>query len=223
MPSKPLILFGGDADLIELTKFYFETDAGYQIAALTMDSRYIDEKTLFGLPVEPFEDIEKHRSADEFELFVALSYSKVNANRRAKCEEALAKGYSLPSYVSARATTFSTLTHGFNCFILEDNTIQPFARIGNGVTLWSGNHIGHHSVIHDYCFVTSHVVVSGAAQVGEQTFLGVNSTVNDSVSIGRECVIGSGSLIAKDVADYSVLSAAPAALSRVPSNRLRGF
>ena len=223
MARKPIILFGGDPDLVELTRFYFETDAGYTVVGLTMDSRYIKEDTMFGLPIEPFEDLEKHRPADEYDLFVALSYSKVNANRRAKCEEALAKGYSLASYVSTRATTFSTLMHGFNCFILEDNTIQPFSRIGNGVTLWSGNHIGHHSVIHDYCFVTSHVVISGAARIGEQTFLGVNSTVNDSVSIGRECVIGSGSLIAKDVADFSVLSTAPAELSRVPSHRLRGF
>ncbi len=221
--KKPLILFGGDPDLIELTKYYFESDSDYEVAALTMDGQYIKDESMFGLPVEPFEDIEKKRPAEEYDLFVALSYSKVNANRRLKCEEARAKGYSLPSYVSSRATTFSTLVHGFNCFILEDNTIQPFARIGNGVTLWSGNHIGHHSVLGDYCFVTSHVVISGAVVVGEQTFLGVNSTVNDSVVIGKACVIGSGSLITNDVADKSVLSAKPAELSRVPSNRLRGF
>lgn len=223
MPRKPLILFGGDPDLIELTKFYFETDAGCQVAAVTMDPRYITESSLLGLPVVSFEDIERQRPPSEYDLFVALSYSKVNANRRAKCEEARAKGYSLPSYVSSRATTFSTLEHGYNCFILEDNTIQPFAKIGNGVTLWSGNHIGHHSVIGDYCFITSHVVISGAVRIGEQSFMGVNSTVNDSVSIGRECVIGSGSLVAKDVPDFSVLSAQPAEISRVPSTRLRGI
>jgi sugar O-acyltransferase (sialic acid O-acetyltransferase NeuD family) len=223
MTGKPLILFGGDPELVEVAKFYFETDSDCEVAAVTMDSAYIKESSLLGLPVVPFEKIEKSHPASAYDMFVALSYSKVNANRRAKCEEALAKGYALTSYVSSRATTFATLSNGFNCFILEDNTIQPFAKIGNGVTLWSGNHIGHHSVIGDYCFVTSHVVVSGAVQVGEQTFLGVNATINDSVKIGRECVIGSGSLIAKDVADYSVLSAQPAELSRVPSNRLRGF
>ena len=50
---------------------------------------------------------------------------------------------------------------GDNCFILEDNTVQPFVTIGNNVTLWSGNHIGHDSVIEDDCFISSHVVVSG--------------------------------------------------------------
>ncbi len=37
--------------------------------------------------------------------------------------------------------------------LLEDNTIQPFVSIGN-VTLWSGNHIGHHSTIHDHYSVS---------------------------------------------------------------------
>jgi hypothetical protein len=51
-----------------------------------------------------------------------------------------------------------------NAFILEDNTIQPFVRIGPNVTLWSGNHIGHHSTVEDHVFIASHVVVSGVCR-----------------------------------------------------------
>ena len=50
---------------------------------------------------------------------------------------------------------------GENCFIFEDNTIQPFVKIGDDVVLWSGNHIGHHAEIGDHCFISSHVVISG--------------------------------------------------------------
>ena len=188
-----------------------------------MDRDYLKTDTFLDRPTVAFEEVTDRYPPAEFDLFVSLSYSKVNARRKQKCQEALAKGYDLPSYVSSRATTFSTLQHGPNCFILEDNTIQPFARIGKGVTMWSGNHIGHHSSIGDYVFVTSHVVVSGAVQIGEQTFLGVNSTINNSVKVGRECVIGSGSLVPRDLADFSVVAAAPAELSKVPSTKLRGF
>jgi len=31
--------------------------------------------------------------------------------------------------------------------------------IGNNVTLWSGNHIGHDAMIDDHGFITSHVVI----------------------------------------------------------------
>ena len=130
----------------------------------------------------------------------------MNALRRQKCIDVRNRGYALASYVSPRATTFSTLVYGWNCFILEDNTIQPFATIGNGVTLWSGNHIGHHSRIGDFVFVSSHVVVSGGVTIGEQTFVGVNSTLNDHIAIGARCIIGSGSLVASDLSDESVVS-----------------
>ena len=50
---------------------------------------------------------------------------------------------------------------GDNCFIFEDNTVQPFVTLGNNLVLWSGNHIGHHSTLRDHCFISSHVVISG--------------------------------------------------------------
>ena len=69
------------------------------------------------------------------------------------------KGYDFYSYVSPKATVLTNKI-GENCFILEDNTIQPFVEIGNNCVLWSGNHIGHHGKIDDHVFITSHCVVS---------------------------------------------------------------
>jgi sugar O-acyltransferase (sialic acid O-acetyltransferase NeuD family) len=157
------------------------------------------------------------------DLFVATGYAKINGLREAKCLAAREMGYELPSYVSRHATVFANARIGWNCFILEDNTIQPFAQIGNGVTLWSGNHIGHHSRISDFAFIASHVVISGGVRIGARTFIGVNATTNDHISIGERCVIGSGALITSDVPDEGVMTAVPATLSKVPSRRLKGF
>ena len=68
--------------------------------------------------------------------------------------------------MSSRCSFLTQYPHGDNCFILEDNTVQPFVRIGSNVTLWSGNHIGHDSTIGDHCFISSHVVVSGHVDIG---------------------------------------------------------
>ena len=46
------------------------------------------------------------------------------------------KGYKLASYVSSKATLLNNRQFGENCFIFEDNTIQPFVKIGNNITLW---------------------------------------------------------------------------------------
>ena len=113
------------------------------------------------MPLTNFEDIEKRYDTKDYSIFIALSYTHMNDLRSKKVAEAKLKGFKIASYISSKATTFSDFSCGENCFILEDNTIQPFVKIGNNVTLWSGNHIGHHSVIQSNCFISSHVVVSG--------------------------------------------------------------
>jgi sugar O-acyltransferase (sialic acid O-acetyltransferase NeuD family) len=217
---RPLVIFGA-ADIAALAHFYFTRDAGAAVAAFTVDAAYLKEPRFCGLPVVAFEEVARAYPPDGHDLFVAVSYAKLNAVRAEKCAAAKARGYRLRTYVSSKATVWEGFEPGENCFILEDNTIQPFARLGANVTLWSGNHIGHHAEIAANCFITSHVVISGGVQVGESAFIGVNATIRDHVKIGARSVIGAGSLVLQDVPDDGVVAAAGTELSKVPSHRLR--
>lgn len=215
-----IIIFGA-GDVAELAWFYFTHDSDHRVTAFTVDGSYLKQDNFCGLPVIAHEEIASRFAPQEYKAFVALAYVKLNRLREEKCAKLRADGYDLVSYVSSRASTFSDLTIGWNCFILEDNTIQPRVRIGNNVTLWSGNHIGHHSTIEDNVFVSSHVVVSGGVVVGANSFLGVNSTLRDHINIGQRCVIGAGSLILTDTESESVYTMAGAEKARIPSSRLR--
>ena len=191
--------------------------------AFTVDAAYLTETTFCGLPVIAFEEVAASFAPDRFEIFVALSYSKLNSVRKEKYLAAKALGYRLASYISSRATVLNENRIGENCFILEDNTIQPFVTLGNNVTLWSGNHVGHHSTIKDHCFISSHVVVSGGVEIGEQCFIGVNATLRDHIKIGEKCVIGAGALLLADAKPEGVYIGAATERSKVPSTRLRGI
>jgi len=218
---KKLIIFG-IGEQAEIAYYYFKNDSNYEVIAFSVDSKFKDRDTLFELPVINFEDIEKEYSIDDYHFFVAIGYSKLNKIRTDKYLEIKSKGYILASYISSKASIFTDKI-GDNCFILEDNTIQPYVKIGNNITLWSGNHIGHHSVIKDNCFIASHVVISGGVEIGENTFIGVNATLRDHIKIGKSNVIGAGALILGDTEDNKVYMEKPTAVSRVPSNRLRGI
>jgi sugar O-acyltransferase (sialic acid O-acetyltransferase NeuD family) len=220
MSVADLVVFGA-GDIAELARFYFTHDSAHRVVAFTVDAAYLKEPTFDGLPVVPFEEMASRFPADRHAAFVALSYTRLNAVRAEKCAALRALGYPLVSYVSSRTTVFTDFQAGDNCFILEDNTIQPRVRIGNNVTLWSGNHIGHHSTIEDDVFVASHAVISGGVTVGAGSFIGVNSTIRDHVRIGRRCVLGAGSVILNDAPDGSVYAATETARSAVPSSRLR--
>ena len=217
---KPLVIFG-TGDIAQLAHYYFSTDSDYQVVAFTVDAAFATEGQLLGLPVVPFEQVTDHYPSQTYELFVALSYAKLNEVRKSKYLAAKAMGYRLASYVSSRASILNQGQIGENCFVLEDNTIQPFAAIGNNVTLWSGNHIGHHSIIHNHCFIASHVVVSGGVEIGESCFVGVNATLRDHIKVGEKCVIGAGALLLADAEPGGVYIGQATERAKVPSSRLK--
>ncbi|WP_312703799.1 acetyltransferase [Stutzerimonas nitrititolerans] len=220
--KKSLVIFGA-GDIAQLAHYYFSTDSDYEVIAFTVDASHIQESSFCGLPVVAFEEVIQEYPPENNDFFVALSYSKLNAIRKEKFLAAKTKGYKLVSFVSSSATVLNEGKVGENCFIFEDNTIQPFVTIGNNVTLWSGNHIGHHSVIKDHTFIASHVVVSGGVEIGEQCFLGVNATLRDHIKIGDRCVVGAGALLLDDAAPEGVYIGSATERSRVPSTRLRGI
>lgn len=193
-----LVLFGL-GDIGQLANYYFTEDSEYEVVAFTVDRDYMEPgQTFENLPVVAFEDVEDRYPPDSHHLFLALSYAQMNKLRERKFHEAREKGYQLASYVSSRCSYLSQFPPGDNAFILEDNTVQPFVKIGDNVTLWSGNHIGHHSEIHSHNFVSSHVVISGHCVIESNCFLGVNSTIGHKVTIAAQTLLGAGAVVTKD-------------------------
>lgn len=219
---KSLLIFG-TSELSDIAWYYFTHDSQYSVKAFVLDRDYIKETTHLGLPVIPFDEISISYPPEDHDLFIAMSYSAMNRHRARKYQEAKSLGYHLPSYVSSKATVWPDLSIGNNCFILEDNTIQPFVKIGSNVTLWSGNHIGHHASIADHNFISSHVVISGGVHIEEYCFIGVNATLRDHITIRKGTVIGAGALILKDTQENEVYKGVSAELAKVTSDKLRSL
>ena len=192
-----LILFG-TGDIAQIANYYFDIDSEHEVVAFTVNEEYMTIKEFEGKPVVAFEKLSQRYPPNEYKLFIALSYSDMNRIREQKYNEAKKMGYELANYISSKCTYLSQYSVGDNCFIFENNTIQPFVKIGNNVTLWSGNHIGHHSIIHDHNFVSSHVVISGHCEIESNCFLGVNSTLAHKVKIASGTLLGAGVVISKD-------------------------
>ncbi len=218
MKTKKLIIVG-DSAFAEIALEYFNADTSYEVVAFSVESAYLKRDRLHGLPVVPFESLEQAYPQDTHDVFVAIAYTQLNRLRARLADAARRKGYRLASYVSPRAFVWRNVELGEHCFIFEDNTVQPFVRIGSNVVLWSGNHIGHHSVVRDNCFISSHVVISGFCDIGENSFLGVNSTLANNVNLGRDNWIGPGVTISRSTEEGALFSAPAAEASRVSALR----
>jgi len=198
------IVVFGTGDIARLAHYYFQRDSPHDVVAFTVDRDYAKESVFLGLPVVTFETVKQHYPPSECKMFIALSYANMNKLRASKYFEAKGMGYELVSYVSSRCTFLTDSPLGDNCFILEDNTIQPFVQIGSNVTLWSGNHIGHDSTIEDHCFLASQIVVSGRVRVGPYCFIGVNVTLRNSITIAPRTLLGAGAIVMKDTVENGV-------------------
>lgn len=199
------VIIFGIQDTAQLAHYYLTTDSEYDVVAFSVHEKYKENQDSFcGLPLVSFEDVELIYPPDEFVFFAPMTYKNMNQDRVKVYKEIKEKGYRLINYISSKATVFDNNEFGENCFVLEDNTIQPFVKVGNNVVLWSGNHIGHHGVIKDNVFITSQVVISGHCTIGENSFIGVNATIRDYTELANFTFVGMGANITENTSEYSV-------------------
>ena len=204
------VIIFGTKDTAQLANYYLNKhNSLYEVVCFTINKQFITHDKFCDKPVIAFEDIENIFSPKEYKMFAPMTGVKMNNVRENIYKQGKQKGYEFISYVSPQCTNFSNKI-GENCFILEDNTIQPFVEIGNNVILWSGNHIGHHSIIKDNVFFTSHIVLSGHCNVEENSWIGVNSTIRDYTKIAKYSLIAMGSLITKSTEEYGFYMGTPA-------------
>src|SRR6185295_9770261 len=184
-----IVIFGA-GKIADEAYFYLTNDSSHEVVAFTTDGEYLTDKQKLGLPVVPFEEIKSLYPPDTFRMFVAVGYQDLNRFRARKYFEAKAKGYQLISYVSSRASNFGNVEVGDNCFILEFAVVQPEAKIGNNVFIWSSNHIGHHASVGDHCYIAGNVVISGSTKIEPYCFIGVSAVLGHEITVGTESFIG---------------------------------
>jgi sugar O-acyltransferase (sialic acid O-acetyltransferase NeuD family) len=183
---------------------FLSKDTDHEIVAFTVDEKYVKARELRGLPLVPFEEVERLYPPEDFKLFILLGYQSMNGLRKRKYEDAKAKGYSLASYVASDIFRVEPIVVGENCFILDNQSISLDVTIGNNVVAWSSNHIGDLTTIGDHAWLASHVTIAASVEVEESVFLGVGATIATNVRLGASSFVGAHTLISSDIAPKSV-------------------
>ena len=204
--NKKLII-KGTSSFAEIAHEYFTQDSEYEVVGFAVNRDYIDNKEKFSLPVTAIEDIQNLYEPKEHHFFVAITYTKMNRLRNNLLFMMIEMGFKPASYISKNAFIAKSAIIGEHNFIMENNTVQPFVKLESNVILWSGNHIGHHSILRKNTFISSHVVISGHCEIGENCFLGVNCTISNNTKIDKDCWIGPATLIEKNTNENQIIRA----------------
>ena len=71
-------------------------------------------------------------------------------------------------------------------------------------------HIAHNCIVGRNCMITASAELSGSVRVGHDAWIGPNSSIMNKISLGNYSMIGLGSVVTKDIPDFSVFAGSPA-------------
>lgn len=217
--KKKIIIYGVSPAAAQ-SHYDFTNDSSYEVAAFTVESAEIKQDEFNGLPVVPFESIENRYPPAEYDLFVAIYFSRVNQARKKKFHEAKEKGYTLASYVSSKAIVWPNLKIGENCMICDGANIRPFTKIGNDTFIMPGAVVGHDVVVADHCYIAINATLLAGCSIESCCMIGANSTILNGVIVAKECVISAGAVINKNTKEKGVYTLSEPILQALPSDKL---
>ena len=217
-----VVIFGA-AQLAGLAWYVLTRDSSHEVVAFTVNRPYLAATTMHGLPVVPFEELERFFAPGETAIIAPLGFPVIKGVLTQRLREARKRGYSIISYVSSRAYTWPDLVLGEGCMIFDGTSIEPFVRVGDGTIIRAGCHLSHNVSIDGGCYLAPRVTLAGSVTVGERCFIGVGAIVLDGVRLAPGCFVAAGARVTRDTEEDGVYDGTPAVRRSVPASRLRGI
>ena len=134
---------------------------------------------------------------EQYKLIVAVGDSKT----RKYLVDNLPSSTQFFTFIHPTAITsrFSGTTIGEGSFIGAYSIITTNIKLGKHTLLNRGNHIGHDSIIGDYFSAMPGAIVSGNVTMGNNVYMGTNSTIKEEITITDNVIIGLNSGVVKNI------------------------
>ena len=205
MSLKRQLLIVGNGDFAELWEYYVRNYfSQFNVAAFTVDAAYIQKPFLTGIPVVPFESLQKQYPPAEYEILIAIGYKQMNIVRAKKVQECGAMGYNMPNFVHPSAYSDKDVVLGKANLILERTVLAHGVKIGDGNILWNSVNLSHEAQIGDFNYLSPGTILAGKANVGSYCFFGIGSSVRGNRMIKDYTLVGAEAYINEETISYGV-------------------
>jgi sugar O-acyltransferase (sialic acid O-acetyltransferase NeuD family) len=118
-------------------------------------------------------------------------------------------GGNFPSIVSPKAYVSKHAVIGKGTIIMHGVIISAAAKIGNNCIINNLALVEHDTLIDANTHVSTGARINGNCEVGNKCFVGSGTIINNGVNITNDVIIGSGSLIRKDIGVSGTYSGNP--------------
>jgi sugar O-acyltransferase (sialic acid O-acetyltransferase NeuD family) len=206
--DKPYILiYGAGGHAKSVMEMVLQNNV-HAIAGIVDDDKHLAGKQVLGIPVLGTRALLPALVEQSVILAANGVGGIIDISRRVRIFELL----------ESAGFTFPALTH-------PRATVEPSAKVGDGVQVFANAYVGSEAILHSRCIVNTNAVVShdceigaythvapgallaGHVHVGERTLVGMGVTTTIGVKIGSGVRIGNGAIILADVPDRMVIQA----------------
>lgn len=185
-------------------------EAGVNIIGFIDDNPDLENKEVIGIPV-----LGKYKDLflEDFKSKIQDVYCPIGVNSvRVEYLSTLKKeGYGIPGFLHHTVSIAPDVTIGEAVYMLAGNIVMPHTTIGNYIMINMDSTIAHHVTLEDGVFMSSGVNIGALINVRENAYIGMGVTAMTGVEeIGKETLVGAGTVIIKDVPEYATVVGNPA-------------
>lgn len=94
--------------------------------------------------------------------------------------------------------------------IMANACINSSAKIGKHCIINTGAIIEHDNIIEDFVHISPNVALGGTVKIGENTHVGIGSIAKNNITICKNCIIGAGAVVVKDILEEGTYVGVPA-------------
>lgn len=127
--------------------------------------------------------------------------------------KAIAEKYSSLAYYTAihpTAVISENVKIGKGTAVMANAVINTSSIIGKHCIINTSAVVEHDNIIEDYAHISPGAVLCGTVKVGNLTHIGANATVRNNITICRDCVIGCGGAVVKNIYKAGIYVGVPA-------------
>lgn len=198
----------GDTEFAE-ELYQVMTAEGIEVAAFSVDKQYIKGDTFCNLPMLPFETINECLEMENYEVALALGYSRMNNIRKQKYEECKNRGFAIATFCSNKAFIYSK-TIGEGNIIMPSVYVGPSTVIGVCNVIKARNTLPHHNIIGNFNWFAGGCTLGGGTKISNNCFLGLSTTIRNGIIVADYTFSAANSYLHKNTAEGRAYMGMPA-------------
>jgi len=203
-----IVLIGGGGHCSAVIDV-IERDNNFSIAGIVDKQEQVGTNVL-GYPIFATDE-ELSRLVEKYRHFIiTVGHLNSNVTRVRLFDLTLSLGGVFPVIASPRACISKHASIGEGSIMMHQSVVNAKASVGKNVIVNTGAVIEHDSVIGNHCHISTGAYVNGCCKVEDNVFIGSNAVIKQGVNIGKNAVIGAGSVVISDVKHDGVYAGNPA-------------